>query len=122
MRCVVCNANVCYCVGLLFVCFISGMHNEGTGREVQAAGSPGGSDAEGAEVPPAAEGGLTQRTRHQHTRTTATRPPGNGNASLFTFILHVTHPKQLFYRVLLVILIMTKPNWVDLCVKKGWGY
>lgn len=36
---------------------VAGVHNEGAGREIQAAGSPGGSHAEGVEVSPTTEGG-----------------------------------------------------------------
>lgn len=38
------------------MCRSSGMHHESAGREVQAAGSSGGSHAEGAEVSPTTEG------------------------------------------------------------------
>lgn len=41
--------NSCACV--------AGVHNEGAGREIQAAGSPRGSHAEGVEVSPTTEGG-----------------------------------------------------------------
>ena len=59
------------------------MHNEGTGREVQAAGSAGGSDAEGAEVPPAAEGGLTPDTNAHAPRPHRHTAPGKWERVLF---------------------------------------
>lgn len=40
---------------------VAGVHAEGAGGEVQAAGSPGGSHAEGAEVSPTTEGGTPRR-------------------------------------------------------------
>ena len=64
MQHIVCNA-VCYCV-CLGLCVILGVHNEGAGREVQAAGSSGGSNAEGPEIPSTAEGRHIEPTQHQH--------------------------------------------------------
>ena len=65
VQCAAFKCNV-FCVTCYRVCFISGMHHEGTGREIQAAGSSGGSDAEGPEIPPAAQG-ITHPTQRPPT-------------------------------------------------------
>ena len=104
MQHIVCNA-VCYCV-CLGLCVNLGVHNEGAGREVQAAGSSGGSNAEGPEIPSTAEGRHIEPTQHQH------RDHGHATSgkrkrivvrrvSLFrthSFSIF-QHPKMLFYLV-----------------------